>query len=76
MNGEQFPQRLRRLRTEKKLTQAALAGLCGLHANAIVTHESGQYMPTVKNLCELADFFGVSVEFLLCRTDDPRLERD
>lgn len=68
---EQFPQRLRRLRMRERLAANNLAELCGLSGNMVYCYERGTSMPGANALIAMADFFGVSVDYLLCRTDNP-----
>ena len=52
--------RIKELRIGRNLTQAALG-----RKTVISNYEMGIRMPTVDSLCELALFFGVSVDYLL-----------
>ena len=70
--NEQFPQRLKRMRLRRGMTQDSLAEQCNLHANAIANYETGRRTPSTEGLCKLADRLEVSIDYLLCRTDDPR----
>ena len=65
-----FSERLRDLRTEKRLTQDQLAGCTGLSHGCIAMLEVGKRAPTGQTLETLADFFQCSVDYLLGRTDD------
>lgn len=62
-----FPQRLQALREKKHLSRRTLAGLCGLSKNMISLYERGEKAPSVDALISLADFFGVSTDYLLGR---------
>jgi XRE family transcriptional regulator, regulator of sulfur utilization len=55
---------IRELRTQKKLSQEALAGLAGIHTNVVGRLERGSYNPTVMILVALAVKLGVSLEEL------------
>ncbi len=58
---------LRTLRTQCKMTTAELGEVFGW-ANATVSHyEKGERKPTPETLVKLADYFGVSVDYLLGR---------
>ena len=61
--------RIRDLREDRDLTQAQLGAAVGVSQRTYAYYESGQRMipPTV--LCALADFYHVSVDYLLERTD-------
>ena len=62
--GKRLGQRIRELRTQKKLSQEALAGLAGIHTNVVGRLERGSYNPTVMTLAALAVKLGVSLEDL------------
>lgn len=68
---DKFPDRLRKLRERKRLKQYVLSERCGLHPDAIRRYELGLAMPTMGALQSIADEFGVSVDYLLGRTDYP-----
>ena len=69
---EVFRQRLRQLRERRGLTQRALGELCGLSKNVITHYECGDFGPTAHSLIALADFFNVSTDYLLGRSDIQR----
>ena len=62
-----FPQRLQALREKRRLSRRTLAELCGLSKNMISLYERGEKAPSVEALVDLADFFGVSTDYLLGR---------
>ena len=55
---------IRDLRTHKKLSQEALAGLAGIHTNVVGRLERGTYNPTVLILTAIALKLGVTLEQL------------
>lgn len=57
--------RIKELRMGRNLTQAALGRKINRSKTVISNYEMGIRMPTVDSLCELALFFGVSVDYLL-----------
>lgn len=61
--------RLRELREEKRMTQIRLAVELNTNQQQISKIENGQSEPTAGLLMKAADFFGVSVDYLLGRTD-------
>lgn len=61
--------RLKELRKEKKLTQAELANLMGVNAKTISRWEKGEFEIKPAQAKMLADFFGVSVGYLLGYSD-------
>ena len=62
-------QRLRSLRVEKGMTQLELGEALGVAQGTIGFYESGARSMTISNAIQLADFFDVSVEYLLCQSD-------
>jgi transcriptional regulator with XRE-family HTH domain len=58
---------LKRLRKEKGLRQRQLAENIGVFRSRIFDYENGHLLPPVSVLCKMADFFSVSVDFLLGR---------
>lgn len=69
--ADEFPQRLRKLRERRKLTRATLGELCGLSKDIIRKYERGERKPSVNSLQALADFFGISTDYLLGRNNFP-----
>ena len=67
------------LRKSKNLLQREVAFACGLTTAAYGSYEKGDREPTLETLGKLADFFEVSVDELLGRTqqlfDDARVDR-
>lgn len=64
-----FSERLKRLRMEKGITQKELADRLHISRSTIAGYESLGKEPDGEKLCALADFFGVSVDYLLGSTD-------
>lgn len=65
----EFPERLRRLREEKRQSRAMVADFCGLSRGAIRYYERGERIPTMDALIALADYFEVSLDYLTGRTN-------
>lgn len=61
--------RLRALRLSKKLTQEELGKIIHVSKVSISGYESGDRTPDTENIGRLADFFEVSSDYLLGRTD-------
>ena len=66
-----FGERIACLRKREKLSQEELADMLGLSRAAISMYEIDKREPDHETLQRLADFFGVSVDYLLCRTNEP-----
>ena len=67
--------RLRELRKARRITQLKLAlDLC-MSQNTISRYETGEREPGLKELVQIADYFDVSTDYLLERTDHPEMNR-
>lgn len=58
---------LKKLREERNLSQAAFAKLIGVSQSAVGNWEAGSREPNLETMDKIADFFGVSVDYLLGR---------
>ena len=63
--------RLRELRKARNLSQAALAMRLNTYQNSISRYERGIRDPGIDELIMFADFFNVSIDYLVGRTDIP-----
>ena len=61
--------RLKKIRKDKNLRQIDLANSLGLAQTTIANYEQGTRFPNEKTLSQIADFFNVSLDYLLGRTD-------
>lgn len=64
-----FGNRLKELRQQKGLTQADLANLLNLGPTAISNYEANRNEPTFEKLLQLAEYFEVSCDYLLGKSD-------
>lgn len=62
---------LAELRKDKHLLQKDLAGFLNISIGTVSNYETGAHEPDFETLCKLADFFQVSTDYLLGRTDLP-----
>ena len=69
-----FSEKIRQLRKERHLTQAEVAKEVGLSARGYQDLELGA-KPRYDALLHIADFYDVSVDWLMGRTDDPHAHR-
>ncbi len=67
--------RLKRMREKRGISQLKLAMDLGLTQNSVSRYESGVREADYKTLIALADYFNVSIDYLLERTDKPALNR-
>ena len=65
-----FKERVRELRKQKGETQAQVATAIGILEQQYQKYERGANLPNLENAWKLADQFGVSVDYLIGRTDD------
>ena len=65
-------QRIRDLREDAELTQKQLGDAINVPQRTYAYYESGQRMIPPHVLCALADFYHVSVDYLLGRTNNKR----
>lgn len=66
-----FSVRLKLLRQQHSLTQPALANAIGLTKQAINDFEHARSNPSALTLIALADYFDVSLDYLVGRSDNP-----
>ncbi len=64
--------RLRELRKAQGISQLKLAMDLNTNQNTISRYETGEREPGITELITLADYFDVSVDYLLERTDNPK----
>lgn len=64
--------RLKQLRKEKGITQLKLAMDLNMNQNCISRYETQEHEADYKTLIALADYFNVSIDYLLERTDNPK----
>lgn len=64
-----FPDRLRRLREKEHKSRLVLSELCGLHPKAIARYERGEAVPDLESIKAIADYFHVSIDYLIGRTN-------
>lgn len=66
-----FGNHLKAIRKSKGLTQKQLAKGIGASERGIQQYELGERKPNYDALIALADFFDVSIDYLVGRSDDP-----
>lgn len=64
-----FSVRVRELRLAKKMKQKDVAALLGISERQYQRYEGGRQTTTLENLIALADYFGVSLDYLVGRSD-------
>jgi transcriptional regulator with XRE-family HTH domain len=74
-NQKIFIDRLRTLRNEKNVSQKQVAVGLNITETGYQNYEVGRRKPTFEMLIALADFFDVSIDYLVGRTDTPEVNR-
>ncbi len=65
--------RIKKLRKQKKITQLKMAMDLNTSQNTISRYETGEREPGIVELIKIADYFGVSIDYLVERTDNPKM---
>ena len=65
--------RLKELRKTRRITQLKLAMDLNLTQNTVSRYETGEREPGIAELVRIADYFHISVDYLLERTDNPEM---
>lgn len=63
------------LRIKKRLTQQRLSMELGINQNTLSRYETGQRQADYQTLIKIADYFDVSIDYLLERTDNPKTSK-
>lgn len=63
--------RLKELREGRRIYQRELGEMLGLSFRGYQNYETGQSEPKLATLIALADYYGVSIDYLVGRTDVP-----
>lgn len=71
-----FAERLKELRKAKDVGQKEVGAVIGLSESSIGKYEAGRQTPDPAAIIKLADYFSVSIDYLLGRTDDNRRIED
>ena len=73
--GDVMENNLKKLRKARKMTQIAVQMETGIDQALLSKYENGSRVPTTENLLLLADFYHVSLDYLLCRTENPAVNQ-
>ena len=68
---ELFKERLKQLRTERRITQKEMGDYLKISTRAYQYYEEGKRYPDFEGLIALADYFQVSLDYLVGRSDTP-----
>jgi len=64
-------ERVKNLRVSNNLTQKQLAEVLKIQPNSVQRIEYGTARPSLDTLIALADYFNISLDYLIGRSDDP-----
>lgn len=67
--------KLKELRKNRNISQLKLAMELNMNQNTISRYETGEREAGYAELIALADYFNVSIDYLLERTDNPEINR-
>lgn len=65
-----FSERLKKLRSEQKITQKELAKLIGYGQSTVAAWETSTREPNIQQLLKVAEYFKVSIDYLLGNNDN------
>lgn len=71
-----FSERLKYLRKLHMIPQKNLAEYLGISVSAYQYYEAGKNEPNIQKLIMLADLFGVSLDYLVGRTENPLMNSE
>lgn len=69
-----FVTRLNELRTESGATNKDIADYVGISVRSLQFYLSGSKEPTLSKLIALANYFNVSLDYLVGRSDNPTIQ--
>ena len=72
---EILAKRLKALRESRRIYQREMAEQLGLSFRGYQGYETNQTEPKLATLIAIADYYHVSIDYLVGRTDDPNINR-
>ena len=70
-----FSEKMLALRKARKLNQEEAAKQSGIGYRSYRRYETGEREPGIAELIKMADYFNVSVDYLIGRTENPMINR-
>ncbi len=67
--------RLKELRKNRNISQVKLALDLSMNQNSISRYETGEREADYQTLIKIADYFHVSIDYLLGRTENPKINQ-
>ena len=75
LGGVGMKTNLKELRKSRGYTQIALQMKTGIEQALLSKFENGERLPPTETLIRLADFYNVSIDYILCRTNNPNIQK-
>ena len=72
---EIFAERLKELRTKESLSQKGLAEALKIPKQTVNNWEKMKNFPGLEMLCKIANYFDVSIDYLVGQTKNPKRNR-
>ena len=66
-----FPETLSALRRQKNISQRTAAAELNISQALLSHYENGAREPGIAFICRACDYYGVTADYLLCRSDEP-----
>ena len=73
--GDVMKNRLKELRKTRGYTQISLQMQTGIEQALLSKFENGDRVPPTETLIRLAEFYNVSIDYILYRTNKPEVNR-
>jgi len=73
--GDHMENNLKKLRIERGLTQISLQIKTGIDQALLSKFENEERVPPTDTLMLLADFYNVSMDYIMCRTINPKINK-
>lgn len=67
-----FPETLSALRREKNISQRQAAASLGISQALLSHYENGAREPGLGFVCRACEYYGVTADYILCRSDEPK----
>ena len=67
--------RLKEMRKSRGYTQVSVQMQTGIEQALLSKFENGERIPPTETLLRLAEFYNVSIDYILCRTEKPEINR-
>jgi transcriptional regulator with XRE-family HTH domain len=75
MNEDKFAQRFEEMRKLRDISIISIAKHLNVADSLLYKYKMGKAKPSYERLIALADLFGVSIDYLVGRTDEPEINK-